>query len=205
MNGFGRTGTMFGFQQFEGVLPDMYTFAKGVTSAYIPLSGVGCRQEIFDHFKKNPLGIGSTYSGHPVAMAAGYSTLKHNLEINLVDHVKNVAGPVMYEEINKLAAAHPSIKECRSYGLGSGVDLADKHGNFITSMHEPSAGIDMLRRELRNDGLITFARGHHMHFCPPLIITPDEIRESFEILDRNFTKLDEYIMGQPDTPESGCW
>lgn len=43
MCGFGRTGTMFGFQQYEGVLPDMFTFAKGITSAYIPLSGVACR------------------------------------------------------------------------------------------------------------------------------------------------------------------
>lgn len=80
-------------------MPDMFTFAKGVTSAYIPLSGVGVSQPIFDHFKTNPLGIGSTYSGHPVAMAAGYATLKHNLEIDLVGHVKNVAGPVMEEEI----------------------------------------------------------------------------------------------------------
>jgi taurine---2-oxoglutarate transaminase len=178
-------------------MPDMFTFAKGVTSAYIPLSGVGVSQEIFDHFKVNPLGIGSTYSGHPVSMAAGYATLKYNLEIDLVGHVKNVAGPVMDEECAKLTAKHPSIKAYRSYGLGAGVDLADKHGNFLTEMHVASAGLDMLRTNLRNDGLITFARGHHMHFCPPLIITPDEIREAFEILDRNFTKLDEWILQQP--------
>lgn len=178
-------------------MPDMYTFAKGVTSAYIPLSGVGVSQPIFDHFKVNPLGIGSTYSGHPVAMAAGYATLKYNLETDLVGHVKNVAGPVMEEEIMKLAAKHPSIKEARCYGLGAGCDLADKHGNFLTNMHEASAGLDQLRTNLRNDGLITFARGHHIHFCPPLIISPEEIREGFEILDRNFDKLDEYIMNQP--------
>jgi len=123
MNGFGRTGTMFGFQHYEGVLPDMYTFAKGVTSAYVPLSGVGCREEIFDHFRKNPLGIGSTYSAHPVACAAAYAVLKHNIDINLVDHVRDVAGPVMEEELAKLVEAHPSAKQARSYGLGSGVDI----------------------------------------------------------------------------------
>lgn len=140
--GFGRTGTMFGFQQYEGVLPDMYTFAKGMTSAYIPLSGVACRQEIFDHFKTNPLGVGSTYSGHPVAMAAGYATLKHNLEIDTLNYVNNVIGPVMEEEVKKLAAAHPCIKDYRSYGMGTGVDLCDKHGNFLFNMHEASAGLD---------------------------------------------------------------
>ena len=67
MNGFGRTGKMFGFQHFDGVVPDMYTFAKGVTSAYLPLSGVGMRDEIFDFFRTNPIGYGSTYFAHPCA------------------------------------------------------------------------------------------------------------------------------------------
>ena len=65
MNGFGRTGKMFGFQHFDGVVPDMYTFAKGVTSAYLPLSGVGMRDEP-DFFRTNPIGYGSTYFAQPM-------------------------------------------------------------------------------------------------------------------------------------------
>lgn len=67
--------------------------------------------------------MGSTYSGHPVALAAGYATLKHTLETDNLSYVNNVIGPVMEEEVKKLAAAHPSIKDYRSYGMGTGVDL----------------------------------------------------------------------------------
>jgi taurine---2-oxoglutarate transaminase len=100
----------------------------------------------------------------------------------------------MSECVAKLVADHPSAKAGRNYGLGAGIDLGDKHGNFLFNMHEPSAGLDLLRSDLKENGLITLFRGHHMHCAPPLIITPEEIRESFEILDRSFTKLDEFIM-----------
>lgn len=89
MNGFGRTGTMFGFQQFEGVIPDMFTFAKGCTSAYLPLSGIGMRDHVFDHFRTNPMGYGSTYFAHPVCCAAGYETVKHLLEHDIVGQVRD--------------------------------------------------------------------------------------------------------------------
>jgi len=138
--------------------------------------------------------MGSTYGGHPTACAAAYATLKYNIEHDILGHVRDVAGPVMSEEIDKLVQKHPSAKAGRNYGLGAGIDLADKHGNFLFNMHEANAGMDQLRTDLREDGLITFARGHHLHCCPPLIITPQEIRESFEILDRAFTKLDKYIL-----------
>ena len=83
-NSIGRTGTMFGFQHFDGVMPDMFTFAKGVTSAYLPLSGVGMRDHVFDWLRENPMGYGSTYFAHPVCCAAGYETVKHILEHDIV-------------------------------------------------------------------------------------------------------------------------
>lgn len=61
MVGFGRTGKMFGFQNFEGVLPDIITCAKGITSSAIPMSMTACRKPIMDFFEENPLGWGSTY------------------------------------------------------------------------------------------------------------------------------------------------
>lgn len=111
--------------------------------------------------------------------------------------VRDVTGPVMSEEIAKLVAKHPSAKAGRNYGLGAGIDLGDKHGNFLFNMHEPSEGLEVLRSDLRDNGLITLFRGHHMHCAPPLIITPEEIRETFKIISNSFDKLDEYIMKQP--------
>lgn len=88
MTGFGRTGTFFGFQQYEGVLPDIVTFAKGVSGAYIPMSGVALRQPLYEHFYNNPSGIGNTYSAHPVACAVAYATIKYTLDKDICGHVR---------------------------------------------------------------------------------------------------------------------
>jgi taurine--2-oxoglutarate transaminase len=109
MAGFGRTGKMFGFEHYPGVLPDLVTFAKGVTGAFIPLSGVASRQPIQDFFRKNPLGIGSTYFAHPVSLATAYATLQYTVENDIVGHVQKME-PIMKEEMAKLVATHPSAK-----------------------------------------------------------------------------------------------
>ena len=120
MNGFGRTGKMFGFQHFDGVVPDMYTFAKGVTSAYLPLSGVGMRDEIFDFFRTNPIGYGSTDFAHPVCCAVAYETLKYTIDNDIVGHVADME-KVMENEMAKLVDIHPSVKQARVSGLGAGL------------------------------------------------------------------------------------
>jgi len=88
MVGFGRTGHFFGFQHFEGVIPDIVTSAKGLTGSYVPMSMVGVRQKIKDHFWKNPVGWGATYHAHPVAMACAYETVKHMLKEDILGNVK---------------------------------------------------------------------------------------------------------------------
>jgi taurine--2-oxoglutarate transaminase len=65
----------------------MCSFAKGVTGAYIPLSGVAARSHIYDFFRKTPLGIGSTFFAHPMCMAIGYASVKYNMESNLLENV----------------------------------------------------------------------------------------------------------------------
>ncbi|MBV8221935.1 MAG: aminotransferase class III-fold pyridoxal phosphate-dependent enzyme, partial [Candidatus Eremiobacteraeota bacterium] len=74
MTGFGRTGAAFGAQRFD-VVPDMITFAKGVTSAYAPLGGVLVRESLARTYDTKPLGTGHTYSGHPLAMAAALGAI----------------------------------------------------------------------------------------------------------------------------------
>ena len=192
MTGFGRTGKMFGFQHYDGVLPDMYTFAKGVTSSYLPLSGVATRKHIYDHFRKAPLGYGSTYFAHPVCMAAGYATLKYMIEHDIVGHVNSVE-PIMKKEMAKLVEKHPSVKQGRVVGLGAGFDLAGKDGNFMMNMHETSEGQSLLKRRMREEGILTIMRGHHVHCTPPLTITGDEIEEGFAVLSRCLESVDEWV------------
>jgi taurine---2-oxoglutarate transaminase len=195
MNGFGRTGTMFGFQQFDGVMPDMFTFAKGVTSAYLPLSGIGMRDHVFDFFRQNPMGYGSTYFAHPVCCAAGYETVKHILEHDIVGQVQKME-PIMERELAHLVNEHPSVKQARVIGLGAGFDLAGKDGNFLMRMDEMHPGVPLLKNTLKENGLITLIRGHHVHCTPPLIITEDEIREGFEILHKSLDVLDDFIANE---------
>merc|ERR1719498_488802 len=83
MVGFGRTGKFWGFQHFPGVIPDILTSAKGLSSAYMPISVVGVRQKIKDYFMDTPMGWGATFANHPVAMACAYEVLKHTLKQDL--------------------------------------------------------------------------------------------------------------------------
>jgi taurine--2-oxoglutarate transaminase len=174
-------------------MPDMITFAKGCTSAYIPLSGIGVRDNIFDFFRQHPLGYGSTYFAHPVACAASYATIKYMIEKDIVGHVQKMEA-VMMDEMSRLVDTHPCLKQARVYGLGAGFDLANKDGNFLMQMHEPHEGATLMRNWMRDEGLISFVRGHHLHCCPPLVIQEHELREAFQMLDRSLHKMDDYIL-----------
>ena len=116
MVGFGRTGQLFGFQNYKGVIPDIVTAAKGITSAILPLSMCATRKHIMEAFEDKALGWGSTYQAHPVAMACGYENVKFLLKEDIIGHVQRLA-PVFADSMKTLAENHPSIKQYRSVGL----------------------------------------------------------------------------------------
>ena len=116
MVGFGRTGELFGFQNYEGVIPDIVTAAKGLTSAALPLSMVACRKHIMESFEEKSLGWGSTYAAHPVAMACAYENVKHLIKSDVIGHVQRIA-PIFNECMQNLTEKHPSIKQYRHIGM----------------------------------------------------------------------------------------
>lgn len=116
MVGFGRTGQLFGFQNYKGVIPDIVTAAKGLTSAALPLSMTACRQHIMEAFEDKPLGWGSTYAAHPVAMACAYENVKHLIKEDVIGHVQRLA-PTFEESMSKLMETHPCIKQYRHVGM----------------------------------------------------------------------------------------
>jgi taurine--2-oxoglutarate transaminase len=138
MVGFGRTGTMWGFQHYDGVLPDIVTSAKGLTAAYLPLAMVGVRQHIKEFFDTTPSGWGATYHAHPVAMACAYECIKHSLEIDLLGKVAQRA-PVLEEEIGKLVVNHPSVKIGRAFGMFGAVDFWGPDGKDVQLLQGPPA------------------------------------------------------------------
>ena len=115
MAGFGRTGNMFGFQRFDDVLPDIVTFAKGLTAAWLPLAGVAMRSHIQDHFRTNALGYGATYQAHPVSLACGYAVVKHMLDEDIVGKVQRETAPIMEAEMASLVKDFACVRQARGW------------------------------------------------------------------------------------------
>jgi taurine--2-oxoglutarate transaminase len=134
MVGFGRTGQLFGFQNYEGVIPDIVTAAKGLTSAALPLSMVACRKHIMEAFDEKPLGWGSTYAAHPVAMACAYENVKHLIKSDVIGHVQRLA-PIFNECMQNLTEKHPSIKQYRHIGMFGCFDAQRPDGSNPQLQH----------------------------------------------------------------------
>jgi taurine--2-oxoglutarate transaminase len=134
MVGFGRTGKLFGFQNYEGVIPDIVTAAKGLTSAILPLSMMACRQHIMEAFEDKPLGWGSTYASHPVAMACAYENVKYLIKEDVIGHGKRLS-PVFEDCMKNLTENHPSIKQYRHIGMFGCFDAQSPNGENPQLQH----------------------------------------------------------------------
>merc|ERR550525_2214612 len=106
MCGFWRTGPLFAFQHFPGVVPDILTSAKGLTSSILPLGMIGVRQKIKDHFESNALGWGATYANHPVLLACAYEVVRKNC-VRQMDKKVAAIESVMLEKVDDLVTRHP--------------------------------------------------------------------------------------------------
>ena len=107
MAGWCRTGKMFAFENFD-IKPDIVTFAKGVTCGYVQLGGVAVSSKITAYFDNHLLSCGWTYSGHPLACAAGVACVNYYKEANILDNVNKV-GKVLGEILEELKEKHPCI------------------------------------------------------------------------------------------------
>jgi len=193
MMGFGRTGKMFGFQNYEGVMPDIVTCAKGISSSAVPMSMVACNQEILDYFEDKSMGWGSTYAGHPVAMAVSYENTKYLLQNNIVGRTAAMA-PLFEACMQQLVEDHPSVKQYRAIGLFGCLDIQDTQGKNPKLQHEaPSDAFFKYKKAFLDNGLIGLHRFPHVHCAPPLSITEEELIDGFERLDRALYVLDEAL------------
>jgi len=190
MSGFGRTGKWFAIEHW-GVVPDLITMAKGLTSAYVQLGAVGMRQTIADSFREKPFPGGLTYSSHPVACAAALATIAVMEQDDLVDRAHR-SGRLMSELLADLAARHPSVGAVRSIGLFGVVELV-RHRTTSEPMapfNGTSPEMAALAKFFRQEGLFTFVRWNYFFTNPPLTITEAELREGFAIIDRALTIAD---------------
>jgi taurine---2-oxoglutarate transaminase len=188
MTGFGRTGEAFAAQRF-GVTPDMLTFAKGVTSAYVPLGGVAVRESLAAHFDDRPLPSGHTFSGHPLAMAAGVATLNAYQTECLFERAREIE-TWLRARFDELQRRHRMIGEARGVGAFFGLELvADRQTREPLVPWQGRQSLQSFFDDLLAAGLYILGRYNVAIIAPPLVISPEQLDEGFEILDAALERL----------------
>jgi taurine--2-oxoglutarate transaminase len=192
MTGFGRTGEAFAAQRF-GVTPDLFTFAKGVTSAYVPLGGVAVRESLAAYFDTHPLPSGHTFSGHPVAMAAGVATLRVYREERLFERAREIEG-WLRTRFDALARRHRIVGEARGVGAFFGLELvSDRDSRTPLVPWQGEGSVHSFFNDLLAHGVYVLGRYNVAIIAPPLIVTPQELDEAFETLDAALTRLESTV------------
>lgn len=191
MAGFGRTGKMFAFQNFD-IEPDMVTFAKGVTCGYVQLGGVIVSRGVADYFNDHVLQCGLTYSGHTLACAAGLASVNYYLDHHICEHVQKV-GKTLADYLDKMLETHPCVGQTRHIGLFSALELVkDKTSRTpLVPYGTPNTIMPSIMAELKKRGFSTFGRENNVNVCPPLIITEKELMENLPILDEVLSIVDQ--------------
>ncbi len=173
---FGRLGYWFGCEKF-GYKPDLITFAKAVTSGYIPLGGVMVGNRVADVLIEmgGEFNHGYTYSGHPVACAVALANIEIMEKEELPRRVRDDIGPYLAEQFKKIAA-HPLVGVAETCGFMGGLVLVR---NKATGEHFPEElGVGMVcRGHCFGNGLIMRAVGDRMIIAPPLMMTHAQIDE----------------------------
>ncbi len=179
--GFGRLGKWFGCEYF-GIQPDLMTFAKGVTSGYIPLGGVAVGDRVAKVLIENggDFNHGFTYSGHPVACAVALANIKLIQDETIVERVATDIAPYLSKLFNELAN-HPLVGLTETCGMMAGLVLMqDKN---TQSLFDAEHAVGMIcRGHCFANGVIMRAVGDRMIIAPPLVITHDEIDKMISLI-----------------------
>ena len=198
--GFGRTGAVFGSETF-GMKPDMITMAKQLSAGYLPISALMVSERVYDAMvaqseKIGTFGHGFTYSGHPVCAAVALETLAIYENDRIFEHVRDII-PHFQERVARLGC-HPLVGEARGCGLIAALELVANKATREPFPSAPGVAAFAGQRALAH-GLITRALGDTINFCPPLIITHEQIDEMFDAATRALDDTDAWLATQPAT------
>jgi len=194
MAGFGRTGRWFAIEHWN-VTPDIMTMAKGLTSAYAPLGAVAMKPEIAATFDEQVFESGLTYTSHPVSLAAAVA----NIAVMKSDHmVENAAalGPVLHKLLTDLGESHPSVGDVRSIGLFGIIEVVKdrKTRQPMTPWNGSSPEMAALRKVCLDHGLFVYTHWHTILIIPPLMITEEQLKEGFAVIDKALEKTDQNVL-----------
>ncbi|MBO1903571.1 aspartate aminotransferase family protein [Microvirga sp. 3-52] len=178
ITGFGRLGTMFGSDHY-GMKPDLITIAKGLTSAYAPLSGVIVSEKVWRVLEQGsdtfgPIGHGWTYSSHPLCAAAGVANLELVDELDVVTNAREV-GAYFNQALNDAVGSNRFVGEVRGEGLMAAVEFVRDRDDRV--FFDPSEKVGpRITAALLERGVIGRAmpQGDILGFAPPLCLTKEE-------------------------------
>jgi taurine--2-oxoglutarate transaminase len=184
MSGFGRTGKWFAVNHWS-VVPDLMTMAKGLTSAYAPLGAVAMKPEIAAAFDEHPFESGLTYTSHPVSLAAAVANIQVIKDEKIVEHAA-LMGPVLHKLLADLGEMHPSVGDSRNIGLFGILELVKdrKTKEPLAPWNGSSPEMIAFRKYCTDHGLYLYTHWHTVLIIPPLIITEEQLKEGFAVLDK---------------------
>ena len=177
---FGRLGHAFAAERY-GVVPDMITFAKGITSGTVPMAGTIVKTSIHDAFMRGPEHVielfhGYTYSSHPLACAAGLATLDVYRDEGLFERAKALE-PKWAEAAMGLRGL-PGVLDIRTVGLTVGIDLASKPDAF------GERAFAAMEKAFHDEDMLIRITGETIAMSPPLIVSEEEIGVIFDKVTR---------------------
>ena len=187
MSGFGRTGKWFAIDNW-GVVPDMITMAKGLTSGYVPLGAVAISRKIMDVLDKQMLWAGLTYNAHPLACGAAIATLKVYEEDKMFANAVAM-GDVICKETDAMKDRHKSVGDARGLGLFWALELVKNKKTREplvkwNAMGADAAATKEINKRLLEGGVYTTVRWNYLFIAPPLCIQEEELREGLKGIDR---------------------
>jgi len=192
--GFGRTGNWFGTTTMA-MKPQSISMAKAITSAYFPLSALTIEEDLYQAMldesrKLGTFGHGYTYTAHPVGCAVALKTIEIYQRDKVIEHARKVSN-VFQSRLKKLAD-HPLVGEARGVGLIGAIELvADKATKraFDAKRQIGATAIGVMQEH----GVILRNIQDAIAFCPPLIITTDEIHDMFDRVEKGLDQLEAQV------------
>lgn len=187
MSGFGRTGAWFAVDHW-GVVPDMITTAKGITSGALPLGAVLVSQRIADYLEDRVFYGGLTGNSHPMCCAAALATLNVYREEGLLENAQRLE-PVVRRALTDLQKRHPCVGEYRGLGLFWVIELVKDRNTRepLAPWRAKGSDTDVMARikaHLREHGLYTEVKWNWIFVAPPLSITAEQLAEGLALIDQ---------------------
>jgi 4-aminobutyrate aminotransferase-like enzyme len=199
--GFGRTGKLFAYEHW-GIKPDILTLAKAISNAAVPLGATVMNKKISDFFlERKSFMHGYTYSGHPLACAAGLAAVNAYIEDKMPENAARV-GRYLLDALKGVQDRHRSVGDVRGLGLIEGVEFVrDKRTKEPLVAKDPNAPMEerplvALCDGCMDDGLLMMPTmaGSTLRIAPPLIIDEDDVDKAMEIFDKHVAKVEKRFL-----------